>query len=142
MHAHVMELPRQIPYNPKWRAIVGCVLFFGAGSVFMGYKAFHNNAGLMINGIITLEPGGATIFYWVISALGAGFVLLALLLTVRRVMSPRILEVGTDALLLPYGRFQRRTSRIVYSDIQRVSEVQVSGQTFLYVTAAGLRYTI
>jgi hypothetical protein len=137
-----MELPRRIPYNPRWRVILACAVFFGACAAFMAYKATHNTVGLIINGIITLGPTGATVFYWVIAALGAGFVLLALLLTARRIASPQILEVGTDALLLPHGRFQTQTSRIAYSDIQGVSEVQVSGQRFLYVTAGGLRFTI
>jgi len=137
-----MELPRRIPYNPKWRVILASAAFFGACSAFMAYKATHNTVGLIINGIITLGPSGATVFYWVISALGAGFVFLALLLTARRIANPQILELGTDALLLPYGRFQRQTSRIAYSDIQSVAEVQVSGQKFLYVTASGLRFTI
>lgn len=137
-----MDLPRRIPYNPRWRIILFCAVFFGAGSAFMGYKAIHNSVGLVINGIIMLGPSGATAFYWVISALGAGFVLLALLLTARRIASSTILELGTDALLLPHGALQRHTSRIAYSDIQAVSEVQVSGQTFLYVTADGRRFTI
>ncbi len=137
-----MELPRRIPYNPKWRVILASAAFFGACSAFMAYKATHNTVGLIINGIITLGPSGATVFYWVISALGAGFVFLALLLTARRIANPQILELGTDALLLPYGRFQSQTARIAYSDIQSVAEVQVSGQKFLYVTAGGLRFTI
>jgi len=108
----------------------------------MAYKATQNNVGLTINGIITLGPTGATAFYWVISALGAGFVLMAVLLTVRRIASPQELELGTDALFLPHGGFQRQISRIAYADIQSVAEVRVSGETFLYVTATGLRYTI
>jgi hypothetical protein len=137
-----MQLPIRFPYNPKWRVILACAVFFGACSAFMSYKATHNTVGLIINGIITFGPTGATVFYWVIAALGAGFVLMSLLLAVRRIASPRILEVGVDALFLPHGRFQTQISRIAYSDIQSVSEVKVSGQTFLYVIAGGLRYTI
>ena len=137
-----MELPRRISYNPRWGVIIACAAFFGACSAFMAYKAAHNTVGVIINGIITLGPTGATAFYWIISSLGAGFVLMAILLTVRRIASPQVLELGTDALFLPHGFFQRQTSRIAYADIQNVSEVQVSGQTFLYVTAGGRRYTI
>ena len=115
-----MELPRRIPYNPRWGVIVACAAFFGACSAVTAYKATHNTVGLVINGIITLGPTGATLFYWVISGLGAGFVLLALLLSVHRISSPQVLEFGTDALLLPYGHFQRQTARIAYADIQRV----------------------
>lgn len=142
MNSHLMQLPRRIPYNPKWGVILGCAAFFGACSGFMAHKAAHNTVGLIINGIITLGPTGATVFYWVVSALGACFVLLGIMLAVRRIASPRVLELGADKLLLPFGRFQRQTVCIAYADIQSVSEARVSGQTFLYVTAGGLKHTI
>jgi len=138
----IMELPARYPYNPRWRVILACAMFFGAGSAFMAYKATHNTVGLIIDGIIRLGPAGATVFYWVISAFGAGFVFLAILLLARCIVSHKVLEVGTKTLLLPYGRFQRQTARIDYSAIQGFSEVKVSGQQFLYVNADGRRYTI
>jgi len=137
-----MVLPSRFSYSPKWWSILACFVFFGACSAFMAYQATNNSAGVIINGIITLGPTGATAFYWVISALGAGFVVLALLMAAQRISNPQVLELGTEALLLPHGHFQKRTSRIAYSDIEAVSEVQVSGQKFLYVTAGGLRFTI
>ena len=121
---------------------MGCVAFFGACSAFMAYKATHNAGGLIIDGIITLGRTGATAFYWVIAALAAGFVLFALVLAVRRIAFPRILEVGADALSLPHGPWQRHITRIAYPDIQDLSEVEISGQRFLYVTVGGRRYTI
>jgi hypothetical protein len=108
----------------------------------MAYKATQNNVGLIINGIITLGASGATAFYWVITALCGMFVLAALVLTLRRIVNPQVLELETDALLLPHGFLQTRTSRIPYTDIQELSEDQVSGQTFLYLTAYGRRFTI
>lgn len=141
-HSHIMDIPHRYPYHPKWRAILGCLLFFGACSAFMAYRAIHNTVGLSIDGIITLGPAGATGFYWVVAAGGAGFVLLALLLTFRRIASPQVFELGTDALLLPHGFMQRQLTRIAYSDIEGLSEVQVSHHTFLYVSVAGRRFTI
>jgi hypothetical protein len=139
---NLMQLPCRIPYNPKWGMIALAILFFGACSVFMALEAMNNNAGLIINGVITLDPNGATLFYWVISALGAGFVLMGLLLTGRRIISHQVLDIGTEELLLPWGFMQRKTATIIYADIDKVTEVDVSGQKFIYVTAKGLRYTI
>ena len=48
-----MELPRRIPYNPKWRAILACAVFFGACSAFMAYKAAAL-VGLIIGGYWSL----------------------------------------------------------------------------------------
>ncbi|HVK57257.1 MAG TPA: hypothetical protein VM735_00635 [Candidatus Kapabacteria bacterium] len=84
-----MELPQRFTYNPQWRTVVAGALFFGVISVFMGYKAIHNTAGIIINGILELGPTGATTFYWIICAGGAGFVLLGALITIRRVASTR-----------------------------------------------------
>jgi hypothetical protein len=137
-----MELPRRFSYNPSWNIILGAAVFFGGCSAFMAYKAIHNTVGLIINGIVFIGPRGATTFYWIISGLGGGFVLMAILLTLRRVANPRTLELSTDALVLPYGRFQSKTARIAYSDIQSVKEIEISGQRFFYVIASGLRYTV
>ncbi len=137
-----MELPRKYTYNPKWWAILASAAFFGACAAFMGYKATHNTAGVIINGLVTLGPTGATVLYWGVAVTAGLFVLAAIAITLRRIASPKVLEFTTDSLLLPYGFLQTKTSRIAYADIQRVEEIEISGQTFLYVTAAGLRYTV
>ncbi len=122
--------------------IIAIALFFGSCSVFMAYKAIHNAVGLRINGILTLEPHAATAFYWVISLLGAGFVLVTLGMVVRRMVNPRFIELGSDSLVLPHGLFQRKTSRIAYSDIHGVAEATISGERFLYLTTDSRRFTI
>jgi len=137
-----MELPCRYPYNPRWQMILFGAAFFGAGGVFMAHKAMHNSAGLIINGIITLGPTGAIVFYWVIAAACGVFVLGSLIFTIRRVVSPKVLELGTDALILPHGFLQTKVARVPYSEIQSLSEAKVSGQTFLYITAGVRRFTI
>jgi hypothetical protein len=137
-----MQLPSRYSYNPRWRGILAGAVFFGGCSAFMAHEAIHNGVGLIINGIFRLGPEAATMFYWCIAALGGMFVLMALLLTVRRIANPQVLVFETDAFLLPHGFLQTHISRISYTDIQDVSEVQVSRQTFLYITAYGRRFTI
>ncbi|HMJ63948.1 MAG TPA: hypothetical protein VK615_01260, partial [Candidatus Binatia bacterium] len=132
----------EYPYNPRWSAIAAAAAFFALCAAFMGYKAAHNEAGLIINGLIELGPTGATVFYWVIAGASACFVLMAILLTLRRLARPRTLVLDDDALLLPSGCFQTRVDRINYSDISQVLERQVAGQTLLYIIANGLQFTI
>ena len=72
----------------------------------MAYKATHNRVGLIINGIITLGPTGATAFYWGLAAICGMVVPVALLLTLRGLASHQFLEVGRHALLLPHGFLQ------------------------------------
>lgn len=137
-----MELPSRYPYNGSGRVIFACGAFFGAISALMAYTAIHNRAGLIIDGIIKFEPGGATIFYWVVSALSSGFVFLILLGLLKRVVNPQVLVIEADALLLPKGFFQTQISRIPYTDIQEFSEVQLSGQTYLRLTVYGQKFNV
>ena len=130
------------PYNPKWRAIFFCLAFFGACAFFIGRDANTNTSGMIIDGVITLGPGGATIFLWTLCAASCAFVLVALLLTPRRVFSPKILELGPDALVLPHGFFQARTARIPYAEIQDLSETRVNRQVFLHVISGGRKYAV
>jgi hypothetical protein len=141
-HTPSMNLPRRFTYNPQWAVIAACALFFGAIAALMVYKALHNERGLIINGIITLGPAGATVFYWVMAGLSALFVISAFLLIVRRAANPQVLEFTDEAVLLPYGFLQPRVSRIPYAEIKRVWEVKVSGQTFLYLATGGQKFSI
>ncbi len=50
--------------------------------------------------------------------------------------------MSSSELLVPHGWFQKKHSRILLAEIERVSEVDTSGQRFLYVFSAGLKYTI
>lgn len=137
-----MQLPRQYPYSGRWRDLAFGALFFGAGAAFMGYKAIHNTVGLTINGLITLEPSGATVFYGSMAALGASFVLVFLALGLYKIACPMVLELTSDALVLPNGGWRGTTSRVLYAQMQQLTEVTGYGQRFLYVYAGGLRYTI
>jgi len=137
-----MELPCRIPYNPRWLGTLLGAAFFGSGSALMACKAANNRIGATFGNMFRLGPQGATIFYWIISAFSAAFVIWSLLLVMRRLFNPKVLEVGTDALLLPHGRFQRQTSRIAYSDIQQITEAKISGQRFLHVIVGGRKYMI
>jgi hypothetical protein len=137
-----MPFPQRYSYTPRWLPIGAAALFFGVCAAFMAHKAFHNEAGLIINGLITLGPSGATVFYWIIAVTAALFVVTAFLLVIRRLINPQILEVQEDVILIPYGFLTTRISRVAYRDLQRVWETEVSGQRFLCFIAAGLKYSI
>jgi hypothetical protein len=137
-----MTSSRRYLYSPGWHLIVIIALLFAACSIFAAHTAIQNTVGLRINGIITLEADAATVFYWVMSSLGAGFLLLACGMGVRRMVNPRFIELAPDSLVLPHGLFQRKTSRIAYSNIRGVTEAKISGERFLYLTTDDRKFTI
>jgi hypothetical protein len=130
------------PYNPRWQVILGSGLLFAACCPIMVYIALHPDEGLSIVTVL-LGSEGASLFFWLLALFSAMFVLKAVALAKQRLDNPQFLELREDALVLPQQPFfQIRIIRIAYADIERVWEVQVSGQTFLYLTSGGRKQTI
>ncbi len=111
----------------------------------MGHDASTNTKGMIIDGVITLGPQGATVFLWTMCAASWAFVLVALLLTLRNrsLADPQILgtRIGCAFFSRTVG-FQTRTARIPYAEIQDLSETRVNRQVFLYVLSGGRKYAI
>jgi hypothetical protein len=137
-----LELPCRLPYNPRWLPIVLGSIAFGGASAFFAFQALFGRGKLNLEGIITLGPAMTRVFYGVFAVLSALFVVVALLAVVRRIASPRVLELGTDAVILPEGLFQMRTARLAYSDIERIEEREIERQKFLHVFAGGKRHSV
>jgi hypothetical protein len=128
--------PCRYSYNPKWWVILLNLFFSCAGGLLMYDKAVHNTARLKIN-FLSLGPTGANIFYGVMLVFCGLWLLVSLLLLMRRFMRPAVLELDMDALLLPHGLFQRKRSRINYSEIEEVAELHRGRQKMLHITTTG-----
>jgi hypothetical protein len=136
-----MQLTQRFPYNPKWHNLVLGLLLFGGGAFFMAYMAGHPEEGLHSVPVL-LGRSGAASFYWVAASLSAALAALTLLLIARRFVIARFLELQQNELVLPRGWFNTRHIRIPYAQIERVWERKISGQSLLFVAAAGRRYKI
>ncbi len=133
---------REYDYRHKWTMIVFCATFFSLCAAVLGVKAANNDRGLVINGLIELGPGGATLFYWVLTALCVGFVVIAALLAYLRLTVRMRLAFGVTGMTVPSSHWTSEEKEIAYRDIVAVTEATVSGQRFLYVTHPGGKYTI
>src|SRR4051794_30558933 len=107
---------REYEYRPKWTTIVLCSVFFSVCTVVLGAKAANNERGVIINHVIELGPDGATAFYWVLTSLSGGFVLLAAFLVYHRVTFRQRLVVGPAAVTVPASRWSREEKEIAYRD--------------------------
>ncbi|HEY4249542.1 MAG TPA: hypothetical protein VGM64_22150 [Lacunisphaera sp.] len=135
-----MHVPSKIPYNARWHTIAFGAFLFGCCAAMMAHTAVSNDRGVVIDGLLTLGVAGATRFYWVMSAIGAVFVLVAL--AVRRIVTFQELEFGVDSLVLPHGLFQMHRSVIRYHDIKQLSEMKISSQMFLYLHTHSRKFSI
>ena len=135
-------MERQYDYRPKWTIIVLCALFFGACALVLGAKAHENDRGLIINGIIELEPGGATIFYWVLAALSIGFVVAAGFLAIVRLTLHQRIGLTETCITIPRSRWSSEEVAVPFGEIVDLSTSQVSGQRFLNIVYNGGKFTL
>ena len=125
-----MQPPWRVPYRPRATPLILCGLFFCFCAVSLACRAATNDRGLILNGIITFSPYGASVFYWTLSASSGLFVVVAIL-AFTGVRSSAFLELTADALLIPRGSLGRRPRRICYTEIVSISEFSVVGSKSL-----------
>jgi hypothetical protein len=133
---------REYAYRTKWTMIVICALLFGPCTAVLGTKAANNDRGVIINRLIELGPDGATAFYWVLTAIGAGLVAMAAFLAYHRLTFDHRLVFGPAAMTVPASLWSRAEKAIAYRDIVELSGAAIDGQRLLYARHAGGKYTI
>lgn len=136
------DIEREFEYEPTWTTIMMCSACISVCAAVLGIKAANNDRGLIINGIIELEPSGATIFYWILTACSIGFVAAAVIMVYHRLTYRQRLAFGRSALIGPTSRWSREEMEIAYRDIHELSTVTIGGQRFLYITHQGGKYTV
>jgi hypothetical protein len=132
----------QYDYRPRWTTIIGCLVFFGACAVVLGAKANGNHRGLIINGFVELSPGGASIFYWVLTAGSVGFVLLAAFLAIVRLLLRQRITLNEKCLIVPRSRWSSEELAVPFGNIQELTESKVHSQRFLKIVFSGGRFTL
>ncbi|HEY9282966.1 MAG TPA: hypothetical protein VIP46_05895 [Pyrinomonadaceae bacterium] len=130
------------PYRPQARVMLLASIFFGAVACFMGREAMVNDRGLIVNGLIHLEPGGATTFYWCIAAIGAAFTAVGIPAFFVGLLSPhRVVLTSTDISAPKYG-FSRKATTVKLSDIRGQSLQVVQENRFLNIYHVNGKLTI
>jgi hypothetical protein len=132
----------EYPYRPKWTAITACVALFGIGTVVLGIRARNNHQGPIIRHSIRLSPGDATTFYWVLFGICVCFVLLAILLAVRRLKFNQHIMLTESGLIVPVSGWSRQEMEIPYRDITGPSVQPFRQERSPVVTSTGGAATI
>ena len=133
---------REFPDRPRWSGILFGGFFFTFCAAVLAHRAATNERGLIIDGIIRLEPDSATTFYRVLAALGVCFVVAACFLAAYRLTSRQRLVFGATAMNVPASRWSSATRAIAYRDIRQMTLHRVSGQTFLTLRHTGGKFVV
>jgi hypothetical protein len=127
-----MTEPVEFPYKPKAGLGLLCVSLFGCGAYFARQEALTNSRGLILDHIFYFDVHGATIFYWIMTALSASFVPLGLIIIISSITSSAVLRLTETNLHVPPGIFQRSRA-IPFSAIFRIRLIQVKRQHCLEI---------
>jgi hypothetical protein len=130
------------PYKPKTRMMFRGFFFFGAGAVILAFSALTNKKGLVINGLIHLDPQGATTFNWFMAAGCAVFAGLAFMLILFGRFSNQFLSLSETELSAPKWLLSPANTIVPVSSIQRLELKSVGQQHFLKVHHADGTLTI
>lgn len=125
---------QEYEYKPRWSAILLAMLFFGACAACGVVKAHWNNRGLIIEGIIRLSPQGATVFWWIYTALSMGIVLFCVFLGIRRLIQTQRIVLTPNAIIVPKSRWSSDEITILYAKITDVWETKKYNQKFLHIS--------
>jgi hypothetical protein len=118
-------------------------LFFAVAAIFMASRASTNDRGLIINGIIHLEADGADVFYGVLAALSAAFVIVGVLgMNALRCRKTFRIVIGKSSVTLPapirfwQGRVEEAI-KVRYEDLAAVSLSPAGSPALLTLTRRG-----
>jgi hypothetical protein len=118
------------------------VAFFGVAALGLARAAIKNDRGLIIDGLIALSQGGATIFFWVLAALSGVFVAVGLAGMLAGRSTPRFVRLTPAELSAPKNGFARQPTSVRLGDIHDVYVQEIKRQRMLTIRHAGGSLTI
>lgn len=108
-------------------------LFFGCAALVFAQIARSNNQGLILNRIIVLPPLGAAMFWWVLTALSAGFALVAALAIIHGIINTQRIVLTSRTIMVPASRWSSKEIAIPYVCIIDVMETRAKEHRFLKI---------
>lgn len=126
---------KKYEYRPQLISTLLIIVFFGACGGFLAHQALNNEVGLVLNGIIRFDAGGATLFYWVLAALSFIFVAIgALMLFQRFTGGEQFLEIYEGHFIVPKSGFNKEKT-VHYKSVKTIQKQDVKGTiTLTFVT--------
>jgi tryptophan-rich sensory protein len=133
-----MDIQREYEYKPRWRTIALGIALFGFATYDSWNRAETNFRGLTIDWIIKLNPHQATIFYYCLFAVCLIFVLLGILLIIKRLFYRQRIAFTASGILVPKLAWSKEELHIPYASIASLQITRMrSRQIFLTVMYPG-----
>lgn len=128
-------------YKPKTLTMILAGVFFLLCAVALFFRAASNDSGLILNGIIEMDQGSATIFYYVLAVLALVMAAGGVFGFVTSLGGPRFLVLDDTGVEIP-GNASRKPVRIAYTAITGLQPGGAYKQRWVYVVHTGGRQAI
>lgn len=128
-------------YKPKTLTMLLAGGFFALCAVVLVFRAASNDRGLILNGIINMDQGSATMFYYVLAGLGALMAAGGLVGFVQSLRGPGFVELDETGVSFP-GNLGQKPVRIAYDAITQLQPGGAYKQRWLYIHHGGKRHAI
>ena len=112
--------------------LFGVILFAIAGPWF-GHRAWTNDAGIVINGLVPVPPTAATAFLAILGLLTTLMAMAGGATILNHILSPSRISLRIDHIVLPVGGLLRADRVITNAELERIVTTSVSGHDFAYV---------
>jgi len=132
----------RIPYTPNRLIFISAILFFGLCAGGMGYVAFTNEQGLILNRIFEFSVEGASIFYWVVSSTSLIFVLAGILVLAKSFTAEREIVISEEHITSPKSGFSKKSIVVKYKDIISITIQTVQKTKIINIVHKGGKLSI
>ncbi len=129
-------------YKPKAATMAFATVFFAVCTAILFNSAQTNDRGLIIDGLITLDTGQATLFFGALLTASAAMTVGGLFGIVMGMISTQTLTMDDKALRMPKSGLSHKIVSIAYGDIVKMTMVQVKSQRFLTIEHRGGKVSI
>lgn len=124
------------PLRPRWVVMGLAAVFFTVCAAVLVVMAGRGR-GLVINGLIHLDPGEAKVFFFVLAGLSMGLVTLGIAGAWRQRGGRLVIEVDDDTITVPGSSFRPAAKIVRFADITRVFDQEINGQVFITLVHPG-----
>jgi hypothetical protein len=119
--------------RPNQLKLVAGAIFFGVGGVWMFWAGRTNREGLIVDGVIHLDPNGAMVFYLVVSLAAVAMAMFGVYALVRVSVNPHRIVVGAEGVTTPKWIWSASPDFIRYRDIRTVRLHEMRGVRYLRI---------
>jgi hypothetical protein len=118
-------------YQPKTLPLALAAAFCIGGAVLMAKFALDNDRGMIIDGLIRLDRGEATVFLWGVAGTCAVGLLIALAGLARSFGPAAQVVLDRHAISAPKSGFSRTIETVRYAEISGLRLTQIRSHRFL-----------